>query len=185
LDELARAAVDRVVGAAPISGVYGTHGTLGGHVEWGYEHTLTPDLDAADRFGVDIAELRLAFDAARKGVPVAEVALATARVPVVVIVVEDPCPEDQICDVDVGLYFLASWAISGSRSTVPFRDVARIGDMRFRPIITRENRRRALTFLVGVHGRDPAAVATEVKAALAAELQLPSGYIVRVEEERD
>lgn len=133
---------------------------------------LKLDIDRAKiaRYGINVAEITEVIEAVGGGIATGEVFEGQWRFPIVV-----RFPDDRRADVET---IAALWVTAPDGSRIPLRELADIRIVEGPAQISREHASRRIVTEANVVGRDLVGAVEEAQAAVARQVQLPTGYYV-------
>lgn len=151
--------------------------------------TVTPDLDALVRYGLNQDAVQRAVGTAVGGSVVGQLHEGDRRFDIVVRLPEDVRSDpSRLADLPVPLpqedrggdeaQRRANWR-SGSLGVVPLREIARLEEQQGPNQINRENGKRSAVVTVNVRGRDLGTFMDELRTRIASRVDVPAGYWVR------
>jgi cobalt-zinc-cadmium resistance protein CzcA len=136
----------------------------------GAELSVRIDRNALARWGLDVAHVQRAVEAAGSGWTVSDILEGQKKYSVAL-----RLPEPYRTDADA-IRRISVRAPDGEYTTVG--ELAHVDARRSTEVINREDGQRRVVVMSNVRGRDLGSFVAEVRARLAAELQLPTGYFV-------
>ncbi|MBC2593952.1 efflux RND transporter permease subunit [Ruficoccus amylovorans] len=156
--------------AAVVSGVNGAVDVQAGQVIGAPQIVIRPDREAIARHGLNLSEVQELIEAAVGGVGAGQIYEGVRRFDIMVRYREDA--RDTVEDLSHLIVQTSDGAL------IPLEEVATIEEIVGPRQIIRENNQRYQEIQANVVGRDIGGFVEEAQAAIEAQVELPSGYLV-------